>query len=62
MKRLYGNVEGYDYEEEYGIILRTIAHEKELLAESKAQSWTHVFRGLNGKREAFGLDQIVRFS
>lgn len=52
MKRLYGNVEGYDYEEEYGIILRTIAHEKELLAESKSQSWTHVFRGLNGKRES----------
>lgn len=51
MKRLYGNVEGYDYEEEYGIILRTIAHEKELLAESKSQSWTQVFRGLNGKRE-----------
>lgn len=48
MRRLYGNVEGYDYEEEYGIILRTIAHEKELLAEAKTQSWTQVFRGLNG--------------
>lgn len=50
MKRLYGNVDGYDYEEEYGIILRTIAHEKEMLAEAKTQSWTQVFRGLNGKR------------
>lgn len=50
MNRLYGKIEGYNHEEEYGIILRTIAHEKELLAAAKAQSWTQVFRGLNGKR------------
>ena len=45
MKQLYGNVQGYDFEEEYGIIERTIAHERGLLQE--APSIRHVFQGLN---------------
>ena len=48
MKRIYGGVEGYDLEEEYGIIARTIEHEKALLLESRQQSWIQIFRGLNG--------------
>lgn len=45
MRQLYGNVKGYDFEEEYGIIARTIEHEREVLQE--APSYTHVFKGLN---------------
>lgn len=45
MKQLYGGVEGFDFEEEYGIIVRTIAHEREALQE--APSYRHVFKGLN---------------
>lgn len=48
MKQLYGGVQGYDYEEEYGIIERTIAHEREVLQETP--SVVHVFKGLNLKR------------
>jgi hypothetical protein len=29
MRQLYGGVEGYDFEEEYGIIAKTIEHERE---------------------------------
>lgn len=45
MKQLYGNVEGYDFEEEYGIIERTIEHEREVLQE--APSYVHIFKGVN---------------
>jgi len=45
MKQLYGGVEGYDLEEEYGIIERTIEHERDFLAE--VPRYIHVFKGLN---------------
>lgn len=45
MRQLYGGVEGYDFEEEYGIIARTIEHERELLEDSPR--YIHVFKGLN---------------
>ena len=45
MRQLYGGVEGYDFEEEYGIIARTIEHERELLEDR--QRYTQVFKGLN---------------
>ncbi|KAK2128962.1 hypothetical protein NOF04DRAFT_1183665 [Fusarium oxysporum II5] len=45
---LYGNVEGYDFEQEYSIIEKTISHERELLDE--APKLTHVFKGLNLRR------------
>jgi SP family general alpha glucoside:H+ symporter-like MFS transporter len=45
MKQLYGGVKGYDFEEEYGIILRTIEHEKEKL--NNHPRYNDVFRGLN---------------
>lgn len=48
MRRLYGRVEGYDMEEEWGVIVRSIAHEKTLMEAAKAQSWTQVFKGFNG--------------
>lgn len=45
MKQLYGGVQGFDFEEEYGIIERTIAHEREVL--QVVPSVIHVFKGLN---------------
>lgn len=45
LKRLYGGVEGYDFEEEYGIIERTIAHEYAML--DNQPRLIDVFRGLN---------------
>jgi len=45
LKQLYGNVEGYDLEEEYSIIARTIEHENEVLAHKP--TYMDVFRGDN---------------
>lgn len=45
---LYGNIEGYDYEEEYGIIIKTIEHEREQIRINKASGWTDLFKGTNG--------------
>ena len=45
MRQLYGNIKGYDFEEEYGIIQRKIEHEREVLHE--APSYIHIFKGLN---------------
>ncbi|KAL1893354.1 hypothetical protein Sste5346_006532 [Sporothrix stenoceras] len=48
MRWLYGGVEGYDYEEEYSIIVKTIEHEKGLLT-SKFNT-LEIFKGINLKR------------
>ncbi|KAN0102857.1 MFS general substrate transporter [Hyaloscypha variabilis] len=48
MRQLYGGVEGYDFEEEYGIIEKTIEHERFVLEE--APKYIHIFKGLNLKR------------
>lgn len=45
MKQLYGGIKGYNFEEEYGIIARTIEHEKDQLQESP--KYIHVFKGIN---------------
>ena len=45
LRTLFGGVEHYDFEEEYGIIARTIEHERmELVEEPKM---IHIFKGLN---------------
>jgi hypothetical protein len=56
LKMLYGGVEGFDFDEEYGIIARTIEHEKEMLQEMP--SFRHVFKGLNlvSSSVPFGTD------
>ncbi|KAF7185486.1 General alpha-glucoside permease, partial [Pseudocercospora fuligena] len=45
LKRLFGGIEGYDFEEEYAIIARTIEHEKAMNEEKPR--FRDVFRGLN---------------
>ncbi|KAH8677975.1 general substrate transporter [Xylariales sp. PMI_506] len=49
MIKLYGGVEGYDFEEEYGIIVRTIKHERKKLHDQQP-SYAHVFDGVNLQR------------
>lgn len=46
MRQLYGGVSWYNYEEEYGIILRTLEHERATLAENKPR-FRDVFQGIN---------------
>lgn len=48
MEHLYGNIEGYNLEEEYGIIERTIEHERHVLQE--APKFVHIFKGVNLER------------
>lgn len=45
MRQLYGGVKGYDIEEEYGIIARTIEHERSMLQDEP--KYIDVFKGLN---------------
>ncbi|CAH0004304.1 unnamed protein product [Clonostachys byssicola] len=48
LRQLYGGVEGYDFEQEYDIIAKTIQHEREFMAEEPG--FLHVFKGVNLKR------------
>lgn len=50
LKKLYGNIPDYDYEEEYGIIVKTIANERAMLKRNKASAWTDLFKAPNGRR------------
>lgn len=45
LRQLYSGVEDYDFEEEYGIIARTIEHEKAQLEDNPR--FIHIFKGLN---------------
>jgi SP family general alpha glucoside:H+ symporter-like MFS transporter len=45
LRKLYGNVEGYDFEEEYSIIERTIIHERDVLVHKP--TYLDCFRGVN---------------
>ncbi|GIC87477.1 uncharacterized protein Aud_003861 [Aspergillus udagawae] len=56
MRKLYGNVEGYEFEEEYNIIVKTIQHEREML--SSAPNYIHLFQGSNLGEEAGRLTGI----
>lgn len=50
MRRLYGGVTGYNQEQEWGIISRSVEHERDLLAQTSTVSWSKIFRGTNGVR------------
>ena len=47
MKRLYGNIEGFNYEEEYDIIQKTQEHERAVLAEQGGTTFRDLFVGQN---------------
>ncbi|GFZ44385.1 hypothetical protein JCM24511_02107 [Saitozyma sp. JCM 24511] len=50
MRRLYGDVKEYDYEEEYNIILRTLEHERKEIELQKAAHWGDIVSSYNLKR------------
>jgi hypothetical protein len=49
MRRFYSGVPGYDYDEEYGIIARTLAHERAMLADHRPR-FRDLFKGTNTTR------------
>lgn len=51
LRKLYGNVDGYDFEEEYSIIERTIIHERDVLVHKP--TYLDCFRGVNRVRLVF---------
>ena len=50
MKKLYGNIKDYDYEEEWNIICRTLEHERMKLEADGATSYGDLFAGPNRRR------------
>jgi hypothetical protein len=58
LKQLYGNVQGYDFEEEYSIIERTIIHERDTLQHKP--TYLDVFRGLDRVSTECKLDLTFR--
>ena len=58
MRQIYGGVPNYDFEEEYGIITRTIEHEKEVL--SAAPRYVDIFKGVNLVSSAHAASQSRR--
>ena len=52
MRRLYGNIPEYDYEEEYAILAKTLEMERQLILASMATPWTDIFKGVNGVSSA----------
>ncbi|ORX38163.1 general substrate transporter [Kockovaella imperatae] len=51
LNRLYKGVPGYDVEEEYAVILRTLSHEQQMLdLQGGGESWLDLFRRGNLKR------------
>lgn len=45
LRRLYGNIADYDFEEEYGIITHTIEHENAMLG--NCARYRDLFKGVN---------------
>ena len=54
MRRLYGNVEGYDVEYEYRVIEHGIEAEKEFTRATTASSFLEIFRAANWRRTLAG--------
>lgn len=54
LRRLYGNIPAYDFEEEYGIITHTIEHEAGLLGQRPR--YRDLFKGVNKVSDAIQRD------
>jgi hypothetical protein len=48
MARLYGNVKGWDAEEEYQVLQRNLAHSEALQSVQKSATVLEIFKGING--------------
>lgn len=47
MKRLYGNIEGWDVDTEYHVLSENVRHFEEEQAKNSGAKYTEMFRGVN---------------
>jgi len=50
MRLIYRGVEGFNVDEQYDVLARTIAHERAVAAEMRSEKWYSIFKGTNGFR------------
>jgi len=48
MRRIYKDVEGFDVDYQWNVLVAVVDHENEVAREMKQESWTGVFKGVNG--------------
>lgn len=59
LQQINGAVPEYDVEEEWAIIQRTVQLEREMALERKNESFTAIFKGINGLRTLAGMWSLV---
>lgn len=59
LRRLNGKISSYDVDEEYEIILRTVALEKEAAVAANNLNFTAIFKGVNGLRTLAAMWSLV---
>lgn len=50
MRFIYRGVEGFNIDEQYEVLVRTIEHERAVAAEMRDTKWWSIFKGTNGFR------------
>jgi hypothetical protein len=59
LAKINGSVSGYNVEEQYEIMVKTVEHEKALAAISKREKWYNIFRGVDGFRTLVSMWAIT---
>jgi len=59
LRQINGGIEGYNVDEEYMILERTVRLEKELAEQRRNESFTAIFKGVNGLRTLAGMWTLV---
>lgn len=55
LRKLNGNVPGYDIDEQVNILVLAVEHERDVAAEQRREHWTAIFRGTDGMRTLVSL-------
>ncbi|VUC26714.1 unnamed protein product [Clonostachys rosea] len=55
LRRTHSGVDGYDVDYQYQILCLAVEHEKAIAAEQHRESWTAIFKGVNGFRTVVSL-------
>ncbi|RSH81844.1 uncharacterized protein EHS24_008039 [Apiotrichum porosum] len=59
LRRLYGNIPGYDVDREYAVMEKEIAHSKAIHAEGKLPRFAEIFKGVNLRRTLASMMPIM---
>lgn len=59
LRRLYGNIPGYDVDREYAVMEKEIAHSKAIHAEGKRPRFAEIFKGVNLRRTLASMMPIM---